>query len=188
METRVLKITNYPAASGTLRLWRSPPTTSYKLLTKRGFTLVELLVSIAVISVLAVVMAVVVNPGKKKAQARDASRKSGIAQISSALATYSVQTDSYPAVLTDLVPGELKSLVKDPNGTNFSYSAQSQDGGVCTTENRDCLKSVLYAIYEFPNNPCTVGSGYWAWTSSSLRTGKVCTESSPTYSDTPIDD
>ncbi len=150
--------------------------------------MVELLVSVAVISVLAVVMVVVINPGRKKAQARDSSRKSGIAQIASALSTYFVQMDSYPVQLFDLVPGELRSLIKDPNGMDFNYSAQSQDGGICTTENRDCLRALLYGIYEVPNNPCSVDHSYWAWTSSSLRTGKVCAEPSPNYSDTPIDD
>ncbi len=155
---------------------------------KSGFTIVELLVSIAVISVLAVMIAVVINPAKKKAQAKDASRKSGIAQISGALSTYLVQMDSYPATLADLVPGELKSLVKDPNGTDFIYLAQDQSGTACTTVARDCLRAVLYTVYEYPNNACTTGQPYWGWTSSSLRTGKICKESVPTFDDLPVDD
>lgn len=153
-----------------------------------AFTLVELLVSIAVISVLAVVISVVINPAKKKAQAKDASRKSGLAQISNALSNYFVQTDSYPLVLGDLVPGELKGLIKDPSGNDFNYSANAENGGPCTTAARDCLRAVLYGIYEQPNNVCTTGKSYWGWTSSSLRTGKICTEALPTYAETPIDD
>lgn len=155
---------------------------------KLGFTIVELLVSIAVISVLAVTIAVVINPAKKKAQAKDASRKSGIAQISGALSNYFVQMDSYPLVLADLVPGELKSMIKDPNGFDFNYSAQSQSGSSCATQSRDCLRAVLYDVYESPNNACAMGQTYWGWTSSSLRTGKVCKESVPTSDDSPVDD
>ena len=150
--------------------------------------MVELLVSIAVISVLAVTIAVVINPAKKKAQAKDASRKSGIAQISGALSTYLVQTDSYPATLADLVPGELKSLVKDPSGSDFTYLAQNQSGVACTTAVRDCLRAVLYTVYEYPNNVCTTGQSYWGWTSSSLRTGRICKDSVPSFDDTPVDD
>lgn len=153
-----------------------------------GFTIVELLVSIAVISVLAVTIAVVINPAKKKAQAKDASRKSGVAQVSGALSNYFVQTDSYPSSLDDLVPGELKSMVKDPNGSNFNYQAQNQNGSACKTEDRDCLRAVLYTVYESPNDDCTLGKSYWGWTSSSLRTGKICKESAPGFDDTPVDD
>lgn len=159
-----------------------------KMKNKSGFTIVELLVSIAVISILAVTIAVVINPAKKKAQAKDASRKSGVAQISGALSNYFVQTDSYPVALSDLVPGELKSMIKDPNGSDFNYSAQNQSGAACTTAVRDCLRAVLYTIYESPNNDCTSGQSYWGWTSSSLRTGKICKDSVPSFDDTPVDD
>ena len=155
---------------------------------KKGFTLVELLISIAVISILAAIVYLALDPAKKKGQARDTSRKSGVAQISGALTNYFVQIGSYPNLLSDLVPGELKSLIKDPDGNDFDYSAQNQSGMSCTTDARNCVRAVLYSIYEYPNTACAAGTAYWGWTSSSMRTGKICSEDIPTYEDIPIDD
>lgn len=146
------------------------------------------MVTIAIIGVLAVSIIIVVNPVKKRSQARDASRKAGIAQISNALSAYFVQTDSYPATLADLVPGELKSLVKDPTGSDFNYSAQGNEGGACSTASKNCVRAVLYGIYEMPNAGCSQAVAYWGWTSTSLRSGKICSSGVPLYSDVPIDD
>lgn len=153
---------------------------------RKGFTLVELLVVIAVIGVLAAVVLVAINPAKKLSQARDAQRKSGIQQISSALSTYYTQQSSYPAALADLLTSdELKNLPKNPSGSDFSYSATPSG---CTSANEDCTGAVLYDTYEVPTTPCASGSAYWAWTSGSGAIGKICTASTPGVGDTPTTD
>lgn len=154
---------------------------------RKGFTLVELLVVIAIIAVLAVILVTSIDPAKKRSQARDASRKSSMSQISGALASYYVQANSYPNSISDLVPGELKTIIKNPDGNNFIYNA-SGPNGVCTTAVKDCQNAVLYDVYEAPNVPCSSGQVYWAWTSGSLRTGKICSQTVPVYSDTPAED
>lgn len=67
---------------------------------QRGFSLIELLVAIAVIGIIAGVILVVINPAQKIAQARDATRKSDMAQIRTALETYFASHGEYPSVST----------------------------------------------------------------------------------------
>lgn len=63
----------------------------------RGFTLIELLISIAVIGVLASAVLVIVNPLGQIQKARDAQRKSDLAQIQRALEQYYQDNGRYPA-------------------------------------------------------------------------------------------
>lgn len=153
---------------------------------KRGFTLVELLVVIAVIAVLAAITIVAVNPAKKLAQARDAARKSSIQQVVTSLATYYTQNSSYPAAAEDLVTnGELKNLPKGPTGADFSYVINPAS---CTTAGKNCAGAVLYDTYEQPTTACATGTAYWGWTSGSGATGKICTAGTPASSDVPVVD
>lgn len=153
---------------------------------KKGFTLIELLVVIAVIGILAAVVVVAIDPAKKLGQSRDASRKTGIGQIVTALVSYYTQKTSYTAALADLVTqGELKTLPVGPTGAAFSYAVTPAG---CTTAGKDCTAAVIYDTYEYPNAACASGVAYWGWTSSSGQVGKICTASTPTPADTPVSD
>ncbi len=61
-----------------------------------GFTLVELIITIAIIGILAGAVMTAVNPGKRTAQARDAQRKKDIAEIATALKAYYTLNEKYP--------------------------------------------------------------------------------------------
>lgn len=153
---------------------------------RKGFTLVELLVVIAVIAVLAAITVVAINPAKKLAQSRDAAKKSSMQQVVTALSTYFTQKSSYPAATTDLVTtGELSNLPKGPTGVDFSYVANPTG---CTTAGKDCVGAVIYDTYEQPNTQCVTGVAYWGWTSASSSIGKICTTGTPTSSDVPVVD
>lgn len=101
-----------------------------------GFTLVELLVVIAVLGVLAVGILALINPAEMLARARDSGRKSSLREIEEALERYSVQFGRYPqtpgsgwcgapgsawtACGADYIPGlvsagEIKKLPQDPS-------------------------------------------------------------------------
>jgi prepilin-type N-terminal cleavage/methylation domain-containing protein len=57
-------------------------------LTKKGFTLVELLIVIAILAVLAAAVVIVLNPGELLAQARDSQRLNDLDTMKNALAIY----------------------------------------------------------------------------------------------------
>ncbi len=63
---------------------------------KHSFTIVELLVAIAVIGSMASVVAISINPVKKMKISRDARRKRNISELSNILDAYFTKTDEYP--------------------------------------------------------------------------------------------
>ncbi len=104
--------------------------------TKKGFTLIELMVSIAIIGILTAI--ITTNFTSSKAKSRDAKRVSDLAQIQLALSLYFDKFNSYPGVGTGLEAGGVTSgatspynsipfsnyiavIPKDPNGTVYSY-------------------------------------------------------------------
>ncbi len=80
---------------------------------KKGFTLVELLVVVAIIGLLAGIATVSVNSVRTKA--RDARRVADIKQIQNALEIYYSDAGSYPATIADKL-GTNTALVLTSNG------------------------------------------------------------------------
>ena len=67
-----------------------------KRIRKDAFTLIELLIVIAILGILAAAIMVAINPGKRSAQARDAQRKSAVNAIANALIGYYTIAGVYP--------------------------------------------------------------------------------------------
>jgi prepilin-type N-terminal cleavage/methylation domain-containing protein len=68
---------------------------------KSGFTLLEILMVIAIISILAALVIVAMNPVRQLAQSRDTQRKSDVKEISNALHQFFIKKNTYPAVMED---------------------------------------------------------------------------------------
>lgn len=87
---------------------------------EKGFTLVELLVVIAIIGILSSVL--LANFIGVRERARDATRKSDLKQIQSALELYRSDKGEYPTVISDtnsiFVPNYISKLPFDPLRTS----------------------------------------------------------------------
>ena len=135
----------------------------------RGFTLVELIIAIAVIGVLSGVLVTVINPVGQINKANDGKRKADIAALQSALEQYRFDNSSYPATIsagcgagTSFSSGGityLQTVPCDPGGsTPYHYAVDSTTGNYCL---RACLarqndKDADIAIYGSDNaNSCS---------------------------------
>jgi len=130
----------------------------------RGFTLIELLIVIAILGILAAAVLVAANPGKRTKQAKDATRKSDVGQIATALQAYYTTPGqgTYPGgsgcgsgaggLQTLTAKGDLKQI---PTGPGIGAQAE----GYCLTLNGASTEAAVYATLEDPNS----GAGNWLW-------------------------
>lgn len=105
-------------------------------MTKRGFSLIELLVVISIIGIVIAVGSVSYLTAQK--QVRDTKRKSDLLEIRQALETYRAEVGTYPDTATwiaDLSPDYITALPTDPNGSNYDYlvGATGTTYSLCTT-------------------------------------------------------
>jgi prepilin-type N-terminal cleavage/methylation domain-containing protein len=104
---------------------------------RKGFTLIEMLVVVAIIGLLSSV--VVVGVGTARKQARDARRISDIRQIQNLLENYYGTNNKYPAALTDLSPlppSDPLDGTKQYGYAQLNGSDQSYVLGVCLEGDR----------------------------------------------------
>lgn len=95
----------------------------------KGFTLIEVILVIALVGVLGTALIVLINPGQQFKRARDVERKSDIRQIQSALELYRADNSAYPAALPNCdapftgTNGAtyLQKLPCDPKNTTTKY-------------------------------------------------------------------
>ncbi len=100
----------------------------------KGFTLVELLVVISILSILLAIVLIAINPARQVTQARDTQRRSDVLAILNSINQYFADNGVLPPSLasdcptkdnigsgggdlaTDVVPTYIADLPKDPNG------------------------------------------------------------------------
>jgi prepilin-type N-terminal cleavage/methylation domain-containing protein len=159
-----------------------------------GFTMIELLIVIAVLGVLAAVVLVAIDPLEQLARGRDAGRKSAIAQLGHALQAYfTAHSSSYPAVTTNWITdtlvasGEIKTTpanvsfsgsIACPTGTSSPQG--SGENGLCYSRSNigGVTEAVIYAQLESKTERLKCGSSfanaYYTFASVVGRTGIIC--------------
>lgn len=166
---------------------------------RNGFTLVELLIVIAILGTLAVVVLVALNPVQQLARTRDAGRRSTISQLGHAMEAYStgrggVYLAPSATWMTSLVSaGEIATAPQNP-----TYSASASGASACTTaglaQNGFCYntfatnsRAILYARLESQseNSKCPAANpAAWAvYSSSNSGAGILCTAAAGTPGD-----
>lgn len=122
-----------------------------KLNHHRGFTLIEVLLSITLISLLAVIVLVSVNPTKQLGMAQDLKRQQDLSRIQQALDRYAIRNNGqYPSGivsnqykeicggsvntncvdLSALVPTYLSTIPVDPTGANYKVALNPSNSSV----------------------------------------------------------
>ncbi len=93
----------------------------------KGFTLIELMVVVAILGVLASI--ITVSLGSARAKGRDAKRISDIRTIQLALEEYYNDNNTYPVTLSGLQPTYLSTMPVDPkdNFTPYSYTTYNSN-------------------------------------------------------------
>lgn len=138
-----------------------------------AFTLVELLVVIAVLGVLAASVLIAINPLEQLARGRDAGRISAVTQIGKAVQAYYTQNGSvYPTQLTDLQTS--KDLANIPSNPGYNGGAS---GSYSYTQNAN--GAIVYAAAESKSSitgkcGATATTAYIEWASNAGATGVNC--------------
>lgn len=156
---------------------------------QEGFTLLELLVVVAILGILASIAFALLNPAALFGQSRDTRRKSDLKQIKTSLQLYYNDNKSYPNNDTwitnatawfgiggggpDLVPSYIKSMPGDPDSTKtYDYRDSSTTGG-CTDNQSFALRARLDITTDPQAYQNGVSSTYVYWCNGTTSIGTV---------------
>lgn len=136
-----------------------------KSLLSKGFTLIEILLVVAIIAILAGIVIVAINPSKQLADSRNAQRRSDINTILNAIYQYSV--DNNGSLPSSLIQNESCSGI-DANKickTTASSCTNLLDLSVLTTSEK--------YLVSIPNDPNGAGDNYTGYHAHKTSNNRV---------------
>ena len=156
---------------------------------RKGFTLMEILIVVAILGVLVVVALISINPAQRQAQARDTGRKSSIIQLGHAVQTYFTASSSFPSNANwaqDLINiGELSTFpsgIRYNSGTNCVTFVQPGDDPTYCYGLDVTNGAIVFSTAEANINlvKCTSPeTAYFAFSSADSRGGTICFNGDP---------
>lgn len=114
--------------------------------TRRGFTLIEVLVVVSIIGILAAVL--MTNFGSARDSAKNKSIRAAMGEIQLALEVYKAQNRRYPAAITDLVPQYIAELPTSSDSGNSN----------CSIDNSQYSTDGSGGFYKFVAHRCFAGA------------------------------
>lgn len=126
------------------------------MIKNKGFTLVELLITVSIISVLSVIGTITFQSVNKNS--RDAKRQSDLKLIQSAIEQYHGDQYNYPANADLTFGGSLTSgaktyyniIPKDPQDPTYAYCYSALPTNCDNTAGNKCSSYELFALLENP--------------------------------------
>lgn len=131
-----------------------------KIINKKAFTLVELIITIAVIAILTATLFVASRPQKRIGETNDAKRKNDAQAIEQAIKVLATDNGVVPSELKDLTENQKFAIVKAGGTVTGTYSCTALGTSI---DKKDISSTLLSVISAMPMDP--------ELTSSSNETG-----------------